>query len=150
MSLTQAEAVTRSPAMQRRLVRSELWLHARVLPLLAARWSFRDALAYAHADPAARYEGLSAELIARWVQRATRKPWLMRKRRCLRQGLLGARFMRLAGHDCELHFGIDRASLDADKLSAHCWVVLDGRSVLNTILDDMVVIHVDRGTDAVA
>lgn len=90
------------------------------------------------------WTGVTAHDIAHWVLRATRKPWLMRDRRCLRQGLLGTRFMRMAGHDAELHFGVDQKSLSEPAVSAHCWVVVDGVSVLNDIHEGMVPIYVSK------
>ncbi|HEX6000466.1 MAG TPA: lasso peptide biosynthesis B2 protein, partial [Hyphomicrobiaceae bacterium] len=72
------------------------------------------------------------------VKRATRRPWLMRDRPCLRQGLLAMRFLRLAGYRPVLHFAIDRTSVSRDVLSAHCWVSLDGEVLLNPATPSMV------------
>lgn len=138
----------RSAAGRHRLPRAEIWLQARLLPLLITNWDFKSALRYSHAKPCLRFSNLSVEQIADWIVQATRHPIFMRDRRCLRQGLLGARFMRMAGHEPELHFGIDSCSLKKSRLNAHCWVVINGSEVLNTALDDMVVIHIDTSNAA--
>ena len=72
------------------------------------------------------------------MKRATRRPWLMRDRPCLRQGLLAMRFLRLAGYRPVLHFALDRTSVASSVLSAHCWVTLDGKVLLNPATPTMV------------
>jgi len=69
--------------------------------------------------------------IVRAVKRSTKGPWFMRRRRCLREGLLAYRFLGLAGHAPTIHFAVDRTSLDEDVASGHCWVTVDGRTVIN-------------------
>lgn len=125
-------------------MRRLIWWHARLLPTLVRQRDLQSVLRYADVQPDPAFSGLPAEAIAAWIVAATRKPWLMRNRRCLRQGLLGMRFMRLAGHDPELHFGIDRRSLAEPAVAAHCWVVLGGKPVLNDILEGMEPIHAWR------
>lgn len=88
-------------------------------------------LRYLDVEADSRFATLQPYQIANWVIRATRKPWFMRNRRCLRQGLLGTRFMRLAGYDPHLVFGVSTKSIQAASVSAHCWVELDGVPVLN-------------------
>lgn len=127
-------------ARMRRLI----WWHARILPVIVGNRDLQSVLRYTDVPPDPAFAGLPAEAIAEWVMTATRRPWLMRNRRCLRQGLLGMRFMRLAGHDPELHFGIDRRSLAGPSVAAHCWIVLAGKPVLNDILADMEPLHVWR------
>jgi hypothetical protein len=117
--------------MQRLRFRIALWCWARLLPLLAYRRDLQSLLALT--APAARkpYSGLAAAYVAKRVKRAGRKPWFMRDRICLRDGLLGYRFLRLAGYEPELHFGVDRTSVTHSRLSAHCWLVLDNVALLN-------------------
>lgn len=144
--LTAEPAGTGTAARQQARMQRLIWWHARMLPLIVRRRDLQSVLRYAQvgADPA--FAGLPAEAVASWVVAATRGPWLMRDRRCLRQGLLGMRFLRLAGYEPELHFGIARVSLAAPAVEAHCWVVLEGRPVLNDILDGMEPVHVWRPT----
>jgi hypothetical protein len=86
-------------------------------------------LSFADRAPGATYSGLTPEYILRHVVKVTSRPFFMRERRCLRQGLLAFRFMRAGGYDAELHFGIDRSHLQ--DMRAHCWIVHDGHIVLN-------------------
>ena len=119
---------------------------ARLLPLAVAFRDLSQILRLGDVERSSLYEGTAPETIAHVTHRATRKPWLMRNRRCLRQGLIGYRFLRKAGYEPELHFGIDVGSVERDKIDAHCWVVLDGKSVVNDVLESMVTIHVHAST----
>jgi hypothetical protein len=111
--------------------RIALWCHARLLPLRIPRnRPLSEVLSLAKPPRGIRYPGLPAAYILEHVLKTTRRPILMRDRRCLRQGILAFRFMAAAGHSSELHFGVDRTSL-AGTLKAHCWVVHRGATVLN-------------------
>ncbi len=130
------------------LLKTEIWAAARLLPFAVAFRDFSQILRLGDVKCSGLYEGTAPETIAQATWRATRKSWLMRNRRCLRQGLIGYRFLRKAGHEPELHFGIDAGSVERDRIDAHCWVVLDGKPVVNDILDGMVTIHVHGPTSA--
>jgi hypothetical protein len=122
-----------------------LWLAARLLPSRVARKPFQRVLRLA--EPSAiRFRGLPPDYIAKRILQTTRKPWLMRDRRCLRQGLLGCRFLAEAGYAPELHFGINPSSIGTPRLAAHCWVCINGTPVLNDRVNDMVTILVHRVT----
>ena len=111
--------------------RIALWCDARLLPFRT--WRERplaEVLLLARPLRGEYYAGLPISYILKHVLRTTRRPILMRDRRCLRQGILAFRFMNAAGYKSELHFGIDRTSL-AGPLKAHCWLVYDGKVVLN-------------------
>lgn len=111
--------------------RVALWWQARLLPLrLWRERPLREVIVLANPTRGVRYRGLPAAYVLDRVVRATRRPILMRDRRCLRQGVLAQRFMVAAGHPCELRFGVERASL-GDAITAHCWLVHDGKPVLN-------------------
>ncbi|MCL4766616.1 MAG: lasso peptide biosynthesis B2 protein [Hyphomicrobiaceae bacterium] len=126
--------------------RLALWCWARLVPALAWKRNLNSLLALA-ADPgsASPYRGLAPDYTARRVKRAVRRPWLMRDRPCLREGVLAMRFLRLAGYRPELHFAVDRTSVVREVLSAHCWVVLDGRPLLNAPTASMVEVLVYSG-----
>jgi hypothetical protein len=132
-------------AMERLRFKTALWLWARWVPVLAWRRDLQSLIDATAPSPRAPFRRLSADYIARRVRRATRRPVLMRERPCLREGLLGYRFLRLAGFEPELHFGVDPASVAAERLRAHCWVVLDGENVLSAPLKDMAEILVVCG-----
>lgn len=128
--------------------RVDLWLAARSLPWRVAGKSFEDILAMASPEGGAEYEGLPVEYIARRVRRSVRRPWLMRDRRCLREGLLGFEFLRRSGYAPELHFAVAPGSLSAERISAHCWVCVHGEPVIGDRQGDQVTIFVHRSESA--
>lgn len=139
------------PLSRRFLFRLELWLRARLLPFRLARdLPLEDALRLATPRHPPAYPGLPVAYVAKRVARTVRRPWLMRDRRCLREGLLGFRFLREAGHDPLLHFGVDPASLGAPRLAAHCWVSVDGEIVLGPPRTQLIGLHVYPGKDEAA
>jgi hypothetical protein len=111
--------------------RTALWLDARLLPFrISHNQPLAEVLLLIRPPRGVFYSGLPSTYILKHVLKTTRRPILMRDRRCLRQGILACRFLAAAGHSSELHFGIDRTSL-ANVLKAHCWVVYRGATVLN-------------------
>jgi hypothetical protein len=132
----------------RALFRCHLWASARLMPLLVGDRNFETVLKWAPLSSSMPYRGLSSSYVIATVNRTVRHPWLMRDRRCLREGLLAHRFLRLAGFDPDLRFGVDPKSMQARHLAAHCWVCLDGRPVVSDSLPGMVEIyrhHADAG-----
>lgn len=123
------------------LQKLQIWVSARFLPLAIAHKSFDQIARYAHAEKSKLFVGASSEKIAAHILKVTKRPWLMRDRRCLRQGILGMRFLAKSGFKPVLKFGVDVKSIADDKLSAHCWVEIDGRAVLNDEMENMVVIY---------
>jgi hypothetical protein len=110
------------------------------IPILARSADFAPLLARTAPGPGVPYSGLSIDVIAKRVRRATRRPWLMRNRRCLREGLLLNRFLVMAGHKPVLHFGVVRTSLGGPQVKAHCWVTAGGR-IFNPPDETMVEVH---------
>jgi hypothetical protein len=120
------------PLLTRVRFRVALWYDARSMPIHIRRdRPLNSVLAFANHSRPGRYASLPVDYILKHVVATTRRPWLMRDRRCLRQALLGFRFMVAAEHDAELHFGIDGASLRGPAVRAHCWLVHRGKVVLN-------------------
>lgn len=126
-----------SPGL-RALFNCHLWVSARLLPFFVGRQNMKAVRRYASPVGARPYAGLPASYIARRAVATARRPWLMRDRRCLREGLLGFRFLSLAGFEPELRFGIDTASAKAPHLAAHCWVCIDDRIVVSDRPPNMV------------
>jgi hypothetical protein len=124
--------------------RLDLWLAARSLPWRVAGKSFEQILAMASPEGRIDYAGLPLHYVARRVRKAVRHPWLMRDRRCLREGLLGFEFLSRSGYAPELHFAVDPGSIASDKISAHCWVCLDGKPVVGDRQRDQVTIFIHR------
>lgn len=127
---------------KRLLFNLELWLRARILPLQLRGESLPRLLDLATPKGPPAYAGLEAAYVLRRVERSLRRPWAMRGRRCLRLGLLGFRFLREAGYEPRLHFGVDPASLGAARLAAHCWIELDGRTALGASPIPLTTIHI--------
>lgn len=129
--------------------RIALWCQARSMPFrVTSHRPLAWVLSFADRVPSGTYAGLSAEYILKHVARVTRRPYFMRERRCLRQGLLAFRFMKAAGKDVELHFGIDRVHLQ--NIRAHCWIVHNGRVVLNPPDANTQTIFVHKGAAPLA
>jgi hypothetical protein len=125
--------------------RAELWFWARTLPLRCRKSiGFADVLRVADAGASRRYAGLDAAYVARRAKKAARRPWVMRDRRCLREGILAYRFLTLAGIPATIHFGVDRTSIDKAKLEAHCWVSAPDMPVLNPPEPTMVTIFTEQ------
>jgi transglutaminase superfamily protein len=127
--------------------RISLWVWARIVPVLAWRSDLVTLLNRVSPPSRTPYSGLPAAVIAYRAKRAVRRPRVMVDRPCLRQGILADRFLRLAGYQPELRFGISRQSVAQDKLAAHCWVVLHGKIILNPPATDMIEVLV-RDRDA--
>jgi hypothetical protein len=101
---------------------------AQWLPGNVRRLSLESLLArYAPARAWTCYRGLPHEVVAAAVRNWLRRPWRMRDRRCLRQGLLLMYFLRRAGYRPTLHFGVYPTRVP--RADAHCWVTLDGQAV---------------------
>lgn len=125
--------------------RAELWLWSKTLPIRCRKSrDFADILRIADAGASRRYAGLAAAYIAKRAKRAARRPWAMRDRRCLREGILTYRFLTLAGVPATIHFGVDRTSIGKAKLAAHCWVSGDDMPVLNPPEPSMVTIFTEQ------
>jgi hypothetical protein len=125
----------------RALFRAHLWLSARLMPAFVGRRDFEGVLKLAPLQLPTPYRDLPWTYIVQRVNRTVRRPWFMRHRRCLREGLLGFRFLRMAGLDPDLHFGVDAKSMHEPRLSAHCWVCLDGKPVVSDSQPGMVEIY---------
>jgi Transglutaminase-like superfamily len=119
----------------------EILLIARILPLLLYKRDLNATLKTIDVGSDLKFENVLPDIIRDRVMSVTRRPWLMRNRRCLRQGILGMRYLRKAGYNPVLKFGIDTRSVSKEKIAAHCWVELNGKPLINDIMDHMVVIH---------
>lgn len=73
------------------------------------------------ADPAA------AEVLAHRIDRTLRAGWPLVRRGCLVRGITRYRFLRRAGFDVSLRFGIGEVN---GRFEGHCWLVRDGRPFL--------------------
>lgn len=111
---------------------ASVWIAARLLPVCVGSSELDRLLAMATPPPgASAYREFSAPAIVAAVKRAARRPWVMRDRRCLREGLLAFRYLSLAGHRPLLHFALEPESLKEPTMSAHCWVTVDDAILMN-------------------
>jgi len=115
-----------------------LWLWSKLVPAMAYRHELATLLALTRPRSTTPYLGLAAGHIVKRVKHACRRPWLMRDRRCLREGLLALRFLSMAGYRPLLRFGVARGSAASGRVSAHCWVEVEGDTILNAPPPDMV------------
>lgn len=88
------------------------------------------------------YGGAPLPMIQSMVERCLAEPRLMRRRKCLRQGLVLHHFLRLAGYGSQLHFGVYSREDSQGKLHGHCWVCLDGQAVSPPPGEDSATVHV--------
>jgi hypothetical protein len=125
--------------LQQLRFRSSLWLWSKLVPLMAHDRGLAPLLALTSPPAATPYRGLAANHIVKSVKRSCRRPWLMRDRRCLREGLLAFRFLSMAGYRPVLRFGVQRGSAARRRrLSAHCWIEVENETMLNPPLPDTV------------
>ena len=120
----------------------DLWTAAQTLPLRVYGRSLSEILDLSRARRPNTYRGLSSDYIVKAIFRIVRRPFVMRDRRCLREGLLAFQFLEAAGFAPKLYFGIDRSTLHRPDVKAHCWVVCNEEAVLNFPSADMVPILV--------
>jgi len=77
--------------------------------------------------PRAAADPRTAEALARRIDRWLRTGWPLVRRGCLTRGLTQYRFLRQAGFDVSLRFGIGEVN---GRFEGHCWLVQDGRPFL--------------------
>jgi hypothetical protein len=126
-----------------------LWVAARLLPLFAKRRPLDELLRRA-TPQAGRYAfaDRSSETIIAAVKAVVARPWRMRGRRCLREGLLAFHYLALAGRRPLLHFGLVPRSALTPRPRAHCWITLDGAIVLNAPVEPMLDLFACDGRQA--
>lgn len=116
-----------------------LWLAAKLMPQVIKHKELADILARSTPRASDRnYSGLQAPEIIKAVQAVVAKPWRMRGRRCLREGLLAFHFLKLAGFKPVLRFGVIKQSFVSGHPKAHCWVLVDDQILLNPPIEPMV------------
>lgn len=114
--------------MRERVMRAHVWLAAAILPLLDRLLPLKRLVSLLRPPRWLHpYAGLADEWIVAAVQRRLRRPRNMRRRACLRRGLVLFHFLRLAARPAELRFGVFPEPDERGQMRAHCWVELDGR-----------------------
>lgn len=131
--------------------RFNLWIAARLMPAFVKRRDLNAILA--SATPAPDHIGslqISSDTIIQSVKRIVARPWRMRGRRCLREGLLAFYFLKLAGKNPLLRFGLLKGTLASSNPRAHCWIILDGEIILNPPEGPMVHLFDYDGVQSIA
>lgn len=119
--------------------RLNLWFAARLMTIYAKRRPLGDLLRRAEPDGGKRaFCERPAETIVDAVKASVARPWRMRGRRCLREGLLCFYYLSLAGYSPVLYFGIVAKTASGPHPRAHCWLVLNGQTILNAPVEPMV------------
>lgn len=119
--------------------KTNLWMAARLIPFYAFRRPLSDLLMRTTPEPGRHpLAGKDSGEILKAVKRSVKRPRLMRGQRCLREGLLAFHFLSLAGYSPVLHFGMVGKTARNPKPRAHCWLSLEGETVLNPPNEPMI------------
>ena len=112
------------------LLRVHVWLVAAVMPLLVDMLSL-PMLVRLLTPPAwwRPYRRASVRQMLDAVQRRLARPINMRRRACLRRSLVLYHFLRLAGRQASIEFGVFSPSAETKRMHGHCWVSMDGQAV---------------------
>jgi hypothetical protein len=109
------------------LMRGHVWLVATLVPLLVRVFPLRLLVRLLERPRWLRpYGKVPTARIVERVAHRLRRPRCMKRRKCLREGLVLYHFLHLAGRPAILHFGVYAPSSDPRRLHGHCWVTLDG------------------------
>jgi len=114
--------------VRRLILRAHVWSLAFLIPvlvrLLPLRWVLRTMAPPRWWRP---YRGVPQAAIAEAIRRRLANPRQMKRRACLREGLMLFHFLCLTGQEPEMHFGVFPPEPAPRRVHAHCWVTLDGR-----------------------
>ena len=97
------------------------------VPFLLRRGPERMARLLEPSTPGQSVDPASAEALARRIDRWLRAGWPLVRRGCLTRGITQYRFLRKAGFDVSLRFGVGEIN---GRFEGHCWLVQDGRPFL--------------------
>lgn len=107
---------------------AHIWLLATLIPLLDRLFPLRVILRLLTPPGGlVPYRGTTVNRISEAVCARLQRPLHMRRRACLRKGLMLFHFLRLAGLPAELHFGVYPA--DGMRRRGHCWVTSGSRTL---------------------
>ncbi len=88
------------------------------------------------------YRRASAELIVETVHRRLATPRNMKRRSCLREGLVLFHFLKLAGIPAVMHFCVYQQQENSSRMHAHCWVTVDDAAILEPPANPHVIMFV--------
>lgn len=123
--------IQRMMAPSRGLLFLRIFAFAAVIPLLMR---LRVAQVAAIVESGRKPQPADPELVKRivaYVEIAIRKGQPLVRSTCLTRGLARYYFLRRAGLDVSLHFGIGRTGKEKE-FSGHCWLMKEGQPYLET------------------
>ncbi|MCK4601295.1 MAG: lasso peptide biosynthesis B2 protein [Phycisphaerae bacterium] len=112
------------------ILQAHVYLVASLIPLLVNLFPLKKVLRLL--TPSRRfqpYRDAGSEEIAAIIRRRLRDPANMRRRSCLREGLMMFHFLCLAGKPTKLQIGVYAPRADQKRTRAHCWVMLNGECI---------------------
>ncbi len=119
-----------TPRTRELLLRGHVWCVGTLIPLLVKFIPLRALIRLLTPPRCLRlYRKTGEERIVAIVRRRLERPRNMKRRACLREGLMLFHFLRLSGRPAILRFGVYSPGSDPNRLHAHCWVTLDGRAL---------------------
>ncbi len=116
--------------MKKCMLQVHVWLLATSIPLLVKFVPLKR-LAKLLTPPGrlTPYRGVPAELIAETVHRRLKTPRNMKRRSCLREGLVLFHLLKLAGIPAVMHFCVYQQQDNSPRMHAHCWVTVDDSAI---------------------
>ena len=111
------------------ILRGHVWLVATFIPLLTRLLPLGRLLRLL--TPSGRftpYRNVQPERLIRIIRNRLNNPRNMRRRACLREGLMLFYFLKLAGAPAVIHIGLHPPD-ERPRLHGHCWVSLNGQAV---------------------
>jgi hypothetical protein len=112
------------------MLRAHVWIVATLIPLLV---KFIPLTALLHLLTPKRkspvYRCVPIEQITQVVGRRLSNPIHMRRRACLREGIVLFHFLRLVGYDAVMRFAVYPPSDDESPMHAHCWVTVGEKDI---------------------
>lgn len=94
------------------------------------------------------YGVLPPRQVVQAVQCRLVRPRLMRRRACLRRGLLLLHFLRLAGVPAQLNFGAFAPQGEGQRMHAHCWITVRGRCLADAPREPVAIVLVHGSASA--
>ncbi len=93
------------------------------------------------------YRRIPAEFIVETVHRRLESPRNMKRRSCLREGLVLFHFLKLAGIPAVMHFCVYQQQENSPRMHAHCWVTVDDAAISSPPTDPHVIMFIHPPAD---
>ena len=131
--------------MRLQLFKIHVYIVSVMIPLLDNIFGLKQILrVLTPPDRCEPYKGIPAEKICDVVEDRLKKPLLMKRRKCLRNGFMLFHFFCLAGLPAVLHIGVFEPKEYNKKMAAHCWVTCHGQSLSPEPQEDVAVVLAHR------